>query len=786
MNKMKATIQHKIARLSARIGGRLLIALTVIGGLLACTDQYEEENKTTTGETIRLSVSGPEEHAVTKAAPAKETFGKDDIIHISSTFTLDGGATKTVYSCMKNDGKGNWYEFETKSTFKWPWNATNGAFTAYYIPAAGSHTNKNALAPGNIPITLSDLTAKALANGADPLKATRTVAAGGAVHLQFAHICTKLTFVNLSDEIVNSQTLFVKGTEDDITFTLNSADNKLTDVFNEGEENLIRSQAEGNGATGTITFLLPPLVGPNPVIWITKEDHSPYHKVELPRALEAGKHYSLDIRKLADNFVSDDMKEEDWQKPIATEVKLDTDGINAYLTAIRGGRIYIYKDALGQTTQVLDKLYDATLKKNIVIQLVDVDFQENKFTPVNIGSEIIFQANNRKIKNLTIQNTVHDDVTENAPGGGGPVCASLFGKSDGTIKNLIIEDAKMNVPLGVEPASPQYVAILVGENGTSGAIEGVKISFAASGDNAITTASSQIELGGLVGNNKGTIKDCTLLGLHTLKSLREGAGTISYIGGFAGYTSGSITNCQITGAGSIQSEGVCDMYIGGFAGYAMQKGGIALSLCTSSTSVSIQKAEEMKSIRAGGLVGLGENTFEKCVATGTVSVNATSSSETETYYLGGFMGLLLDGTLDNCHATKTVSSTNLTKANIGGLVGWMIYENGTSIIQNSSSTSMVGSANGGLVGKVGQYKEVVSNPNSAILQNSFSKSDATALTPEAEKTNVTITNCHINGTGVGVTGTLLDQLNVTAAANGWLKWTNTPDIYGNGMPYLIR
>ncbi|MEN6411520.1 MAG: GLUG motif-containing protein, partial [Veillonellales bacterium] len=95
----------------------------------------------------------------------------------------------------------------------------------------------------------------------------------------------------------------------------------------------------------------------------------------------------------------------------------------------------------------------------------------------------------------------------------------------------------------------------------------------------------------------------------------------------------------------------------------------------------------------GGLVGYNYNgTITNCYATGTVSTTTSNS------YVGGLVGWNHNGTITNCYAAGTVSTT-ASYSDVGGLVGNNLHGTITDCyaVETASATASISSV-GGLVG----------------------------------------------------------------------------------------
>jgi len=180
------------------------------------------------------------------------------------------------------------------------------------------------------------------------------------------------------------------------------------------------------------------------------------------------------------------------------------------------------------------------------------------------------------------------------------------------------------------------------------------------------------EVGGLVGDNDGSISNC-----YSTCAVSGGSGSYD-AGGLVGYneSDGDISNCNSRGAVSSNP----DSQIGGLVGY---NDGI-ISDCNSTGTVS--GGSNPGNGDVGGLVGDNDTggSVSNCYSTGAVSGGDDS------VWLGGLMGYN-SGTISNCYSSGAVSGFNT----VGGLAG-----DNSGSISDCNSTSAVNGFDtvGGLVG----------------------------------------------------------------------------------------
>ena len=161
------------------------------------------------------------------------------------------------------------------------------------------------------------------------------------------------------------------------------------------------------------------------------------------------------------------------------------------------------------------------------------------------------------------------------------------------------------------------------------------------------SVTGQNNVGGLVGNNAGTISMCYATG-----TVAGG----NYVGGFVGANNGTISMCYATG--TVAGED----YVGGFAGDTHQ-GPISACYATGNAEATARVAY------VGGFMGYNNSSISACYATGAATATGNDAN------VGGFVGNN-DGTISACYATGDATTAT---GSAGGLVGY--NENGT--INNS-------------------------------------------------------------------------------------------------------
>lgn len=236
----------------------------------------------------------------------------------------------------------------------------------------------------------------------------------------------------------------------------------------------------------------------------------------------------------------------------------------------------------------------------------------------------IFSGCGHKIKCLTIE-------------GGTARYLGLFGKMGrtGSVRDLILENARVS-------SSGYCIGGLVGYN--RGAVRNCQVEGTLSGGTGDWCSC----LGLLAGRNIGELLDCHVNG----KILTAPASRGSRLGMLAGQNWGSTSNC--TAQGSVVIAGGSYL-VGGLVGENLG----SLSDCPE-CHVSID-SEAGAATKCGGLVGSSDGALTRCGATGDISCGAYSK------YVGGLVGLN-GGTILSCFATGDVSGDH-ANYQFGGLVG---------------------------------------------------------------------------------------------------------------------
>ena len=162
-----------------------------------------------------------------------------------------------------------------------------------------------------------------------------------------------------------------------------------------------------------------------------------------------------------------------------------------------------------------------------------------------------------------------------------------------------------------------------------------------------TVTGSGEDVGGIAGDNSGTVTNCAFSG-----SVSGGD-----VGGVVGDNGGSVINCTFSGSASGSDQ------VGGVVG----NNGGSVTNCTNTGEVSgPDSVSGATSVNVGGVVGLsfsGDSSASasvtNCYNTGSVSGSGDS--------VGGVVGQNSSGTVENCYNTGAVNSSG---DYVGGVVGY--------------------------------------------------------------------------------------------------------------------
>ena len=288
------------------------------------------------------------------------------------------------------------------------------------------------------------------------------------------------------------------------------------------------------------------------------------------------------------------------------------------------------RDLSAAINPVAGKFYNITLNYN------------PGYTEVSEGNYTV--DNEKGLKNLAklvnngetdIDITLTDDIT--LTGEWTPIGTSISNAYKGTF------DGGGHTISGLTVKGSDEYAGLFGYIGSGGTVKNVVLE-----DVQITSDNSSGYAGGVAGDSRGNIENCSVSG--------SVSGT-TFAGGVVGSQwGGSITGCN----SSATVKGV--IFAGGIAGET--NSGATLTACYATKDVTLE-SNNSNSTYAGGVVGYnGGGTLTACYATGNVIGTGTG---TGSIYVGGVTGDNASGTLTACyHAKGTVSGPDGATGGVAG------------------------------------------------------------------------------------------------------------------------
>lgn len=569
-----------------------------------------------------------EDNPDTRVQKDQLKFEEGDVIHVSATFTLLGGGTLNKYDCLELTG-GKWVSREESGTatqpMLWPWDAEKATFHVYYLAhSSGILTEKTER-------LLDDLRTEA-----DPVYAVAVnIPYGGAVKLEFTHLCTQLQISGLKE----GETEFwlqKEGLRDAFSLERSSTDESLKFQFIEASEELRAGQAPRvigtSDGEGNAVFYLAPgdysnvdITYPYGLSYLTLTD------VEGLADLKANTVYTLNIKSGSGNV--DEADDEDWwpdPDDDKDDVLLDAVDIKGLLQAIHDGKEYVTKNG----TLILAADNSGTYL------LRNVDFQKNSFTPQVLPNGTVFDGKYHYIKNVS--------------------GSALFSGINGRVSNLGIAGGE------VVRTDFNNMGILTPTASVSAFMNNLRVK-----NISIIHPSSSMEgvcnIGALVGSNSGTIYEVKLGGKINVEIKSDDAPGRVHVGGLVGQSSGSITNVSLLDdddpvqvnvvcdcrfhkeSGQQQIEG--DRYVGGLAGLSTGN----VNNCRISATVTAENSQGVL-MYTGGLIGMLRGSDEGGAAgTATVSLSSSIASGEVT----GGLAFPLDNTINGEGRSYT-----------GGLVGY--------------------------------------------------------------------------------------------------------------------
>ncbi|WP_162224676.1 GLUG motif-containing protein [Halorussus amylolyticus] len=261
-------------------------------------------------------------------------------------------------------------------------------------------------------------------------------------------------------------------------------------------------------------------------------------------------------------------------------------------------------------------------------------------------------GSNGEVRNLVLEDVQLAYGSESGPAGGG-----VAGVNDGTVENVSVSG---------EVAAGPLTGGVVGENRQGATLRN------ATSTGTVTSVSAERSVGGVVGNNRGSVERSVASG--EVESNETSAEIWVNVGGFVGDNSGgTITDSRVEG--DVQSDGINDveeLNVGGFAGENND------GTITNSHAVGEVKSDGRNAagtLNVGGFVGDNNGgTIKHAYAVGDVRSDELNGAghEEPRVNVGGFVGRNDDGAITDAYATGEVQSGELDEGeelSVGGFGG---------------------------------------------------------------------------------------------------------------------
>lgn len=688
--------------------------------LSACSDDElnsglrPSDNETPVSVTADFATWAPLSRAVSNL-PEKTGFTDGDVIHVQGEFEV--GTSKVWRYDTYKYANGRWKPNSANgdSSLKWPWNATKGSFTAYYLPAA-----KESLSDGTS--YTCDMGDSHLLH--DPLVAYATnVERDYAVNFQFEHICTRLVIENTKNNYAEEYWFYKKdisnvfklGLEPETDEATGATYNKLKLSFvsdaskNEGAISAVKVMTGSAGTAsnaGYVIYYLQP--GKYYGSDLNYSGNRLYLKLNVdaldaPKAsngdgttdttdgLQAGKTYFLDIEK-AKGVINTEETEDPWDNKDPVVKDFD---VQELIEAINNGKEF--EDILK-----LDNAGNLVLTKNL-------DFQYKDFTPKNVPTNIAFDGGHHYI-----MNTAHQ----------------LIDRNFGAIRNLEIRQAKIT---GYSAGHDGVVGVLAANN--QGYIDNVRMRNNTVILPALPESENVTSVGGVVGSHEnGQITNVYMIGTHSISVFdKQGAdGTKGRVlfGGIAGQANGS--SPAIKNVSMLQDE----------------NGNAPVVLLNLNCSKGVYSV--------GGVVGMLTTGIDNCTLATTIDCSGSNAADC---CVGGLFGreqafesnggfkigtCNVTGTVYGSYATtvKATANTVLGRSMVGGIGGAvqtsdMIITDCRSFCEvydcfNSGKGYNVSAVTDEVFGSGAAFGRLTANPMTTITRcTAWGKITATPLAPTA-------------------------------------------------------
>ena len=659
----------------------------------------------------------------------KETFTKDDVIHVTAKFygseNAEGAPLSIQYTTLTLNADKEWVNTNKNLTMTWPWKSKCAVFEAYYLadwdgPLGGDISIDEAI-PAK-PVLLDRFTSGTTIFNPDPLKAeTEKVKYGHAVHLEFKHCCARLTIVGVGDE--DEYWLKYKDNRSELKNACRltrKADNTLDFQFiaeESGKEKVAASTYKNDEGKQAVTFHLAP--EDYETFSLTRRNGYGYITISNVTGLKSLKpniSYEVSIEELMGNITQDGDDDDWWDGEVDPMPELSTFSVQAFMDAI--AKSEKYECQLGEETVVL---LERDPYRSEVRLTRDVDFGDDIFTPVTLPDLARFDGGGHTISGVacplfadlkgtvTRLNIVGAEI--NAGIADKPYNDGDWGilarRCNGTVTDIHVRGAKLNVVINGKSDQVHNIGLLAGLAG--GKLSGITFD----GDLSVTVSSDYAQnalyvtnVGGVIGQCSGVLDDFNCVAAITVQNSCVGYSS-RYTGGIAGLVSdGTISNSMVNANVDVSKAIGTWNYVGGVTGGARADANQTAAISNVMVSGSVTGGRvwavpntDKNHSSTGGIVGhVQDASVIGCTSTARVSINVnytpSESNASEYYSIGGCIGSIVttkdiksNTGLFNFNANMYSSSGDYYHA---GKFAGVVDANGLQLNENNNSANGTG------------------------------------------------------------------------------------------------
>ncbi len=336
----------------------------------------------------------------------------------------------------------------------------------------------------------------------------------------------------------------------------------------------------------------------------------------------------------------------------------------------------------------------------------DIDLMNEPWTPIE-NFKGVLDGNGYRIYNFSI---IENNVNQ---------YAGFVRTNNGTIQNIVFEGFTVNINRSGGDIKG-YAAVVAGvNNGIISNVDLIMGSFTYSATPSSTNykRSGYSYVGGITGQNKGTVHNCTNSITMDLTSKANNNGSDSdyyvwgyfYGGGIVGYNEATISNSccngiiNVTGdTYSYKSKAGVYNYIGGITGENKATG--TVEACGSNikltyTGIRNTTSRVTENVTLAGVAGNNYGSIQNSYGSGSIEASGTALTN---IHIAGLVGYNYNGaTVSLCCSDMSITSTMSDSVTyLGGLIGF--NENGAAISKcyvNCELTSSLATNYGYVVGE---------------------------------------------------------------------------------------